>query len=116
MSATDHVASPDESPRRAAAATVLEECFWGDYDLSAEEIVRRIDSGDEAFKRFIFGRIADNAAYPSRALRQLFSESDIRSLIESTTRQPKWTDLRHRLIRANLTGDRSLVPERSWRR
>ena len=116
MSATDNPSSTDESPRLATARTVLAECFWGDYALSAEEIVRRLDSDDEAFKRFLFGRIADNASYPSRLMRQLFSDSEIHTLLESTMRQPRWTDLRHRLIRANLTGDRSLVPERSWRR
>ncbi len=116
MSATDNPSSTDESPRLAAVRTVLAECFWGDYDLSAEEIVRRLGSDDEAFKRFLFGRIADNASYPSRLMRQLFSDSEIHTLLESTMRQQRWTDLRHRLIRANLTGDRSLVPERSWRR
>jgi len=116
MSATDNPSSTDESLTLSAARTALAECFWGDYDLSAEEIVRRLDSDDEAFKRFLFGRIADNASYPSRVLRQLFSDSEICALLESTMRQRRWTDLRHRLIRANLTGDHSLVPERSWRR
>ena len=116
MSAPDNPSTTDESPRLSAARTVLAECFWGDYELSAEEIVRRLDSDDEAFKRFLFGRIADNASYSSRVLRQLFSDSEIHTLLQSTMKQRRWTDLRHRLIRANLTGDHSLVPERSWRR
>ncbi len=74
MSATDNPSSTDERPTLSAARTALAECFWGDYDLSAEEIPRRLD--------------ADNASYPSRVLRQLFSDSEIHTL----------------------------VPERSWRR
>ncbi len=105
-----------EDARLAAARQALEQCFWGDYALSAEEIVRRLDEDEEAFKRFFFGRIADDARYPSRLLRRLFSPEEIESILAATVDQDRWSDLRHRLIRSNLTGDRSLVPERSWSR
>lgn len=116
MTMKRHGRQAGEDERLAAARQALEQCFWGDYALSAEEIVRRLDEDGQAFKRFLFGRIADNARYPSRLLRRLFSPEEIESILAATVHQDRWSDLRHRLIRSNLTGDRSLVPERSWSR
>lgn len=101
--------------RTEAAETVVRECLWGDYDLDAKAIETGLSSGDPAFARLVFGKIADNATYPSRLIRVLFETEQIGLLLAETAGQPRWSDLRHRLIRSNLTGDRELVPERRWK-
>jgi hypothetical protein len=102
--------------RQDAAVQVVQECFWGDYVLDATDILGRLESHDHDFARFVFGKISDNARYPSRLIRALFDGPAIRTLLEETAGQPRWGDLRHRLIRANLSGQRELVPERQWNR
>ena len=101
--------------RQEAARKVVDECFWGDYVLSESEVLTRLDAGDPDFARFLFGKIADNASYPSRLIRLLFDDSTIREILDATAAQPRWADLHHRLIRANLTGRPDLVPERQWK-
>ena len=60
--------------REEAADKVVRQCFWGDYVLSASDIMTRLDSGETQFARFLFGKIADNARYPSRLIRALVPE------------------------------------------
>ena len=102
--------------REEAADRVVRQCFWGDYALSASDIITRLDSGETAFARFLFGKIADNARYPSRLMRALFPPENLQELLNRSERQPRWHDRRHRLIRANLSGRPELVPERLWSR
>lgn len=102
--------------RQDAAERVVRECLWGDYALGPDEILERLDSGDQYFARFLFGKIADNATYPSLLIRALFDSTAIETILDQTADQPRWHDLHHRLIRANLTGRRELVPERQWSR
>ena len=109
-------ANGEHMTKEDAVETVVRECFWGDYALSVSDIVTRLNSGDSEFSRFLFGKIADNARYPSRLIRVLFSPEGIRNLLDRAERQPRWNDRRHRLIRANLSGRRDLVPERQWSR
>ena len=102
--------------RGEAVDRVVRECFWGDYTLSASDVITRLDSGEIAFARFLFGKIADNARYPSRLMRALFAPEELQELLNRAERQPRWDDRRHRLIRANLSGRPELVPERLWSR
>lgn len=101
--------------REKAAGKVIAECFWGDYTLTANDLLDGLENGDAAFHRFIFSKIVDHARFPSALIRALFTPQEVRRLLEATARQPRWSDLRHRLIRANLTGETDLVPERQWR-
>ena len=102
--------------REEAVDRVVRQCFWGDYTLSASDVITRLDSGEIAFARFLFGKIADNARYPSRLMRALFAPEELQELLNRTERQPRWDDRRHRLIRANMSGRPELVPERLWSR
>jgi hypothetical protein len=102
--------------KKEAVEQIFRECFWGDYRISADEILHRLEAGDATFARFLFGKIADNARYLSRLIRILFSPREIEAVLADVTSRPRWQDRRHRCIRANLTGDRKLVPELMWRR
>ena len=102
--------------RKEAAQIAVDECFWGDYKLSAESILEQLDTGDEAFALQLFSKIVDNASYPSRLIRTLFAAPQIEHLLTTTAHQPRWAKERYRLLRANLTGDFALVPERQWPR
>ena len=61
---------------------VLKECFWGEYNLTPEEILTRLDRNDEAFNKFLFSKIVENSKYPSRSLKNIFSPTIIESLIK----------------------------------
>jgi len=43
--------------RMASARQVMAECFWGDYLLSAEDILAGLERDDPGFARFIFSKI-----------------------------------------------------------
>jgi len=101
--------------RLCTAQRVVQECFWGDYRMSAQEILDRLDKGDIDFERFLFSKILDNSSYPSRHLRALFAPERLQTLLERYLRQARHTK-RVRLVAANLTGHYDLVPEEQWTR
>ena len=41
----------------SSAQAVLRECFWGDYQMSAEELLKRLDENDPGFDRFVFSKM-----------------------------------------------------------
>jgi hypothetical protein len=51
-----------KEPRLESARIVLQECFWGDYKLSAEELLSRLDRRDPGFDRTISSRSTDGNA------------------------------------------------------
>ncbi len=101
--------------RLESARVVLKECFWGDYQLSAQEILDRLDENETGFERFVFSKIIENCSYPSRHLRRLFPTDILQDLLKRYLKQAGekkslW------LIAANVTGDHSLAPEYQWKR
>lgn len=50
-------------PRLSSAQIVLQECFWGDYHLSAQEILDRLDGNESGFDRFLFSKIIENSRH-----------------------------------------------------
>jgi hypothetical protein len=102
-------------PRLSSARIVLQECFWGDYKLSAQEILDRLDNNEPGFDRFLFSKIIENSRYPSRHLRNLLPPDILRDLLNRYLEQAGGSK-RLRLIMANLTGDYSKAPEYQWRR
>ena len=60
---------------------VLKECFWGDYDITVQKILDRLDKNDPGFRKFLFSKIIENSNYPSRHIRNLFSPATIKSLL-----------------------------------
>jgi len=101
--------------RLSTAQRVVQECFWGDYRMSAREILDRLDKGDTDFERFLFSKIMDNSSYPSRHLRALFAPERLQTLLERYLKQAGHTK-RVRLVAANLTGQYDLVPEHQWKK
>jgi len=106
---------PAEDRRVESARIVLEECFWGDYRLTPEEILDRLEKEDDPFERFLFSKIMENSRYPSRHLRNLLSPERLQSLLERYLAQAG-NKKRVRLVAANLTGRPELAPEYRWRR
>jgi len=102
--------------REEAARRVAAECLWGDYALSADDIVRRLDRGEAGFDRFICSKVIENASHPSRLLDALFDRPHLRELLENMSRSNPRVDRRIRVARANLFGQYDLVPELSWDR
>ena len=102
-------------PRLSSARIVLKECFWGDYKLSAQEILDRLERNEPEFDRFLFSKIIENSRYPSRHLRNLFSPGILRNLLNRYLEQTG-ENKRLRLIAANLTGNYNQAPEYQWRR
>lgn len=103
-----------ERPKITSARAVLAECFWGDYQISAEELLNRLEKNDPGFERFLFSKIMENSAHPSRHIRALLEPDKWRTLIErymKTARNSK----KLRLVAANLTGDYDLAKEYGWR-
>lgn len=96
------------------AERIARECFWGDYNLSAQDILDGLERKDAGFNRFLFSKIIENSRFPSKDLEALFERKDLLPMLErylsvSGARQ------RIRLVAANITGDFSLVPELQWR-
>ena len=102
-------------PRLASAQVVIQECFWGEYHLSAQEILDRLDRNEPGFDRFLFSKIIENSPYPSRYLRNLFPPEILQNLLDRYLEQAG-DKRRLRLIAANLTGNYSRAPEYQWRR
>ena len=101
-------------PRIASAQAVLKECFWGDYDLTAEDILDRIDKNEPGFGLFLFSKIIENSSYPSRHLRKLFAPDVLEELLEQYTRKAR-DKKRLSLITANITGHYDLVTDYQWK-
>ena len=100
--------------RVESAQVIAKECFWGEYDISAQEIIDRLDRNEAGFKRFLFSKIIENSRYASRHLRNLFTPSVLESLLEEYLKRAG-KKKRIRLVAANLTGRYDQVPEYQWR-
>lgn len=105
-------AKPD--PRLPEAEAVLQECFWGDYKLSANELLERLDRQKTPFQRFLFSKIINNSRHPSRFLRALFPEDTLKLFLEQELQRNGWNK-RVRLVAANILQKYDLVPEYQWR-
>ena len=101
--------------RLKSANTVIKECFWGEYHLTAKELLDRLDSNTHSFNKFLFSKIIENSRYPSRHIGILFPQAVFESLLEEYLGQAG-EKKRLRLIGANLTGDYSRAPEYRWQR
>jgi hypothetical protein len=109
------LACPKEDSRLASARLVMAECFWGDYLLSAEDILARLDRGEPGFDRFLFSKIIENSRQPSRHLPVLFPPETLQGMLARYL-QMSGGKKRVRLVAANLTGRHDLVPELQWQR
>jgi len=99
----------------ASVKVVLQECFWGEYNLSAQDILSRLDRNEPGFNRFLFSKIIENSRHPSRYIRNLFPPAVLEDLLERYLKQAG-EKKRLRLIAANLTGNHNQAPEYQWRR
>ena len=99
-----------------AARDAVAECFWGDYTFTDQDILQMVEEHSPYTDRFLIRRIVDNAIWPSRVLRALFPRERILRAIEEpvASHASAYHERRHRLVRANLTGNYALVPERQW--
>jgi hypothetical protein len=104
----------NNDPRLESAATVQKECFWGDYLITPEQILDRLDKKDARFQKFLFSKIMENSSYPSRHLRNLFPTELLQSLIEKYLER-SGAKMRGRIIAANITGNADLAPEYRWK-
>ncbi|MGM0760856.1 MAG: hypothetical protein ACQEUB_14330 [Thermodesulfobacteriota bacterium] len=103
-----------QDERTTSAQEVVQECFWGDYTLSAQNLLAQLDSGDLAFQRFLFSKIVENSRHPSRHLRALYPPEQLQALLKDY--MPKARDQKRiRLIAANLTQNYALAQEYQWR-
>jgi len=103
-----------EDNRMVNAQTVLRECFWGDYQMSAEELLRRLDEDEPGFNRLVFSKIVENSAYPSRHIRALFQPEKWRTLLDRYMKSGP-NAKRRRLVAANLTGNYDMAKEYAWK-
>jgi len=100
--------------RTASAQEVIQECFWGDYTLSAQDLLDKLKSDDLAFQHFLFSKIVENSRHPSRHLRTLYPPEQLQALLKDY--MPGARDQKRiRLIAANLTQNYALAPEYQWR-
>lgn len=95
------------------AKHIIEECFWGDYILSAEELLARLEKDEPGFDTFVFSKIIENSRRPSLYLPVLFPPKVLDRLLNRYLRMAK-PNKRVRLVAANLTGRFDLVPELQW--
>ena len=103
-----------ENPRTRSVRTVLRECFWGDYQLTAEELLHRLDKDEVGFDRFVFSKIVENSDYPSRHIRVLFHPDKWQKLLDRYMKAGG-NSKRLRLVAANMTGNYDLAKEYAWR-
>jgi hypothetical protein len=103
-----------EDERMINARTVVKECFWGDYQMSAEELLRRLDEDEPDFDRFVFSKIVENSAHPSRHIRALFQPEEWRTLLDRYMKIGP-NAKRLRLVAANMTGNYDLAKEYAWK-
>lgn len=95
---------------------VLKDCFWGDYNYSAEEIKKDLNSGDERFKLFLFSKIINNSRYPSKYIRAFFDEEEVRFFLSRIPgRQGEEFSRRRKLVMANVLGEISEIKGLQWR-
>lgn len=99
--------------RWAIADRVIIECFWGDYNLTAEQLLSRLEQHEPGFDRFLFSKVIENSRQPSRYLPLLFAPEVLQSLLDRYL-QMAGNRKRVRLVAANLTGRYDLVPEMQW--
>ena len=105
-----------DTERLTAAEQVLAECFWGDYVLSAQQVVAAASGDDEWMSGLVFGKIVDNASHPTPLLLCLFGRERLPKLLEREERRATSRRRRTRLllIRANALGERVDLPQYSW--
>ena len=94
---------------------VLKKCFWGEYNLTAQEILSRLDKKDKLFSKFLFSKIIESSSHPSRHIKNIFAPQILKPLLEEYLKKGK-EKKRFSLISVNLTGDYDNVPEYQWRR
>jgi len=97
-----------------SARVVVQGCFWADYQITAKELIDRLEADEPGFKRFLFSKIIENSPYPSRHIRALFHPETWRALLERYLKNARNTK-RVRLVAANLTGKYDLATEYKWR-
>jgi len=95
---------------------IIRDCFWGDYSYSADDIKKELDSGDEKFRLFLFSKILNNSRYPSKYIRALFDENEVRLFLSKIPeRQSERASLRRQLVRANVLGEMFEIKGLKWR-
>jgi hypothetical protein len=102
--------------RLAAARQVLDECFWGDYHFTPEQVVSAAAGSDEWMNGLLFGKIIYNASHPTPLLLCLFGRQRVEELLDRETQRPVDGRKRTRilLVRANALGARVDLPQFSW--
>lgn len=103
-----------EDSRQKIAQAVLKECFWGDYNISPAELLKKLDNAEQGMDRFLFSKIIENSSHPSKYLRGLIPEDRLKTLLQRYLAQSQQKK-RIRLVAANLTGQYDLAPEYAWK-
>lgn len=94
---------------------IIRDCFWGDYSYSVDDIQKELASGDERFRLFLFTKILNNSRYPSKYIRALFDENEVRFYLSKIPqRQGERASLRRQLVRANVLGELSEIKGLKW--
>lgn len=108
--------SAEQSIDRGLIEEIIRDCFWGDYTYSVDDIRNELVAGDERFRLFLFTKILNNSRYPSRYIRALFDENEIRFFLSKIPeRQGERASLRRQLVRANVLGELSEIKGLKWR-
>jgi len=115
MNKAKRLSADGEESKLASARRVVAECFWGDYLLSAEDILAGLERDEPGFARFIFSKIIENSRHPSRHLPILFPPEVLAPMLQRYLKMAGGKR-RIRLVAANLTGRHELVPELQWKR
>lgn len=103
--------------RVESAQKVIDECFWGDYEIDAATLLGNIIDGDEKFLLFVLSKIIDNASHPSGLIRDLFRQNEVERLLPHLAAHVGTRRERTILsVRRNVLGEKTEIPELSWRR
>jgi len=107
----------DQEEKQQAAETVVRECFWGDYQITPEDVISNLKQGDGDLARLIVSKIIDSASHPSALFRALMDRAVAEKVLESISVLPgSRRAKRLQLVRANLLGKPADLSEFSWNR
>ena len=98
--------------KKDALRIILQECFWGDYQISMEQAIDKLQKADPDFEKLITTHIIANSSFPSVYLRAIFSLDKLHSLLENINTSGR-TKQRLELAQAVLF-KKQLKAEPSW--
>lgn len=100
------------------AEKIREQCFWGDYSLTVQDILRIAENGTYAEKKFLFQKIIYNASFISYCL-GIFQKEDLKTLFNDMVISFRKNDIERKILlsKAVLLDEKedSLLEDYRWK-